>query len=138
MAARKLQRAPPVRLDPVTSLPRNQCRRHDCAFHTQLRQLAVDHKPCRAGFLTDPQLVGRAKLPDQLEDRIFAVGDRAQAAHFAIRLGYCHGNRFGVDIQTQQSYLLSDDQFPPIVALDCSSANKPSLTHDQRIEPVTP
>jgi hypothetical protein len=24
------------------------------------------------------------------------------------------------------------------VALDCSSANKPSLTHDQRIEPVTP
>jgi hypothetical protein len=48
-------------------------------------------------------LLWRTKLLDELADRIFAVGDRAQAAHLAIRFRYRHGYRFGVDIQTQKS-----------------------------------
>jgi hypothetical protein len=45
-------------------------------------------------------MLGRTKLPDQLADRFFAVGDRSQAANLAIRLCYRNGYRFGVDIQT--------------------------------------
>ena len=48
-------------------------------------------------------MFGWTKLPDQLADRLFAVGDRSQAAHLAIRLGYCYGYRFGMDIQAQKS-----------------------------------
>jgi hypothetical protein len=43
-------------------------------------------------------MLGRAKLPDEPADRIFAVGNRSQAANFAIRLGYRYSYRFGVDI----------------------------------------
>jgi hypothetical protein len=48
-------------------------------------------------------MLGRTKLPDELADRLFAVGDRSQAADLAIRFCYCHGYRFGVDIQTPKS-----------------------------------
>jgi hypothetical protein len=48
-------------------------------------------------------MLGRTKLPDQLPDRLFPVGDRSQAANLAIWLGYCYRDRFGVDIQTQKS-----------------------------------
>jgi hypothetical protein len=33
--------------------------------------------------MAGPQLVDRAKLPDQLADRLFAVGDRSPAAMYA-------------------------------------------------------
>jgi hypothetical protein len=46
-------------------------------------------------------MLGRTKLADELADRIFAVGDRSQAANLAIRFGYCNRYRFGMDIQTQ-------------------------------------
>ena len=48
-------------------------------------------------------MLGWPKLPDEPADRIFAVGDRAQAADLAICLGYCYSYRFGMDIQTQKS-----------------------------------
>jgi hypothetical protein len=48
-------------------------------------------------------MLGRTKLPDQLPDRLFPVGDRSQASYLAIRLGYCYGYRFGMDIQTPKS-----------------------------------
>jgi hypothetical protein len=48
-------------------------------------------------------MLGRPKLPDELADRIFTVGNRAQAANLAIRLGHCYGYRFGMDIQAQKS-----------------------------------
>jgi hypothetical protein len=32
-----------------------------------------------------------------------SVGERAQAAYLAVRLGHRYGNRLGVDIQTQKS-----------------------------------
>jgi hypothetical protein len=72
----------------------------DCALYSQLCQLPVEYKPCRAGFTTRPQLVGWPKLLDQLADRLFPVDDRSHAAYLAIRLG--DGYRFGVDIQTQK------------------------------------
>jgi hypothetical protein len=48
-------------------------------------------------------MFGRAELPDELADRIIPVGNRSQAANLAIRLGYCYGYRFGMDIQAQKS-----------------------------------
>jgi hypothetical protein len=44
-----------------------------------------------------------AKLTDELADRLFAVGNRTQAAHFTIWLGYRYGNRLGMDIHAQKS-----------------------------------
>jgi hypothetical protein len=43
-------------------------------------------------------LLGHTKLLDKLADRLFAVGDRAQAADLTILFGDRHGYRFGVDI----------------------------------------
>jgi hypothetical protein len=63
-------------------------------------------------------MLQRTKLADELADRIFAVGDRFQAANLAIRFAYCNSYRFGMDIQTQKSYLLFHDRFPPLAALD--------------------
>jgi hypothetical protein len=63
------------------------------------RYFSVCHRFVSVGT----QLLGRAKLPDQLADRLFTVGYRSQAAHLAIRLGYSHGYRLGMDIQTQKS-----------------------------------
>jgi hypothetical protein len=51
------------------------------------------------------------QLLDQLADRLFAVGDCSQAANLAIRLGYGNSNRFGMEIQTQKSYLFLYDRF---------------------------
>jgi hypothetical protein len=48
-------------------------------------------------------LLGRTKLLDELADRIFTVGDCAQAPHFAIGRSYRYGYRLGMDIQTQES-----------------------------------
>ncbi len=103
VTARQLQSIPPVGLDPVPGLLRNQRRRHHIALDSQLRQLPVQYEARRAGFIAGSQMLGRTKLADELADRIFAVGDRAQAANLAIRFGYCNSYRFGMDIQTQKS-----------------------------------
>jgi hypothetical protein len=103
MTACKLQRVPPVRLDPVTSLLLNQRRSYDCALYSQLCQLPAEYKPRRAGFVTGPQLICRSKPFDQLVDRLFAVGYRTQTAYLATWLGYRNRYRFGMDIQTQKS-----------------------------------
>jgi hypothetical protein len=48
-------------------------------------------------------MFNRTKLPDQLPDRLFPVGDRSKTANLAIRFGYGYGDRFGMDIQAQKS-----------------------------------
>ena len=45
----------------------------------------------------------RTEALDELTDRFFPVGNRAQTAHFATRLRNCYRYRFGMDIQTQKS-----------------------------------
>jgi len=42
--------------------------------------------------------IWRTRLVDELADRIFSVGDRAQAAYLAVHLGHRHGNYLGVEI----------------------------------------
>ena len=98
VTAGQLQRVPPVRLHAVSGLLRNQARRYHRALDTQLRQLPVQYESCRPRFIAGAQLLGRTKLLDELADRIFTVGNRPQAAHLAVWLGYCYGYRFGVDI----------------------------------------
>src|ERR1700722_11615632 len=103
MTARKLQRIPPVGLDLVPGLLRNQRRRHHIALDAQLRQLPIEYEAGRAGFIAGPQLLRRSKLADELADRIFAVGNRSQAAYLAIRFGYGYSYRFGMDIHAEKS-----------------------------------
>ncbi len=111
MAARQLLRIPPIRLHPVAGLDRNQRRRHHLALHSQLAQLPVQHVARRTSLIAGPQLLHPAQLLHQLADRLGAVGNRSQAAHLAVRLGYRYRNRLGMDIQTQKSYLLLHDRF---------------------------
>src|ERR1039457_6150775 len=56
-------------------------------------------------------MLRRTQPLNQLADRLFAVGDRSQAANLAIRLGYGNGKRLGMDIQSQKSYLFLHDRF---------------------------
>jgi hypothetical protein len=48
-------------------------------------------------------MLHRAELANESTDRLFAVGNRTQAANFAIWLGYSYGNRLGMDIHAQKS-----------------------------------
>src|SRR6266852_1725497 len=122
----------PVRLHPIARLHRNQRGRHHCALHPQLRQLPVQYVASRTGFIAGPQLLHRTKLLHQLADRLFPVGDCSQAAYLAVLLGYRDGNRLGMDIQSQKSYLLFHDRSFPLVALNCASNHaqpNPRLAH---------
>ena len=103
VTACQLQRVPPVRLHAISGLLRNQGWRHHHALHTQLRQLPIQYESCRPRFIAGAQLLRRIKLLDELANRIFPVGDRAQAAYLAARIAYRYCYRFGVDIQTQKS-----------------------------------
>src|ERR1035438_2449504 len=111
MAAPQLQSIPPICLHPVPGLGRNQSRRHDRTLDPQLRQLPIQHIPRWTRLVAGTQMLRRTKLLDQLADRLFAVGDRSQAANLAIRLGYGNSNRLGMDIQSQKSYLFLHDRF---------------------------
>ena len=62
VTARQLQRIPPVGLDAISGLLRNQRRRHHRALDSQLRQLPVKYEARRAGFIAGPQMLGRTKL----------------------------------------------------------------------------
>src|SRR5580698_11074900 len=81
MTARQLQRVPPVRLHPISRLLRYQRRCYHRAVDTQPGQLPVQYESCWPRFVAGAQLLRRTKLPDELADRIFAVGNRPQAAY---------------------------------------------------------
>jgi hypothetical protein len=68
VTARQLQRIPPVGLDLVLGLLRNQRRRYNIALDSQLRQLPVQYEARRAGFIAGAQVLRRTKLTDELAD----------------------------------------------------------------------
>ncbi len=76
------------------------------ALHPKTRQLPVKRVARRAGFVTNPQLVGLSKLADQARNRLAAVGNNPQAPHFAASLRHRYRNRVRMDIQTHKSYVL--------------------------------
>jgi hypothetical protein len=53
--------------------------------------------------------------------RLDPVRNRAKTSHLSIRCGYGYGNRFGMDIHAQKSYLLFHNRLLPLVALYCGS-----------------
>jgi hypothetical protein len=74
-------------------------------------------------------MLRRTKLADELANRIFAVSDRSQAANLAIRFGYCHSYRFGMDIQPKnRNFSLMTGSLR--LWLWTGVLNKLSLTHD--------
>lgn len=79
-------------------LLRDQARRHHRALDTRLGQLPIQDESCRTRLIASTQLLGRTKLLDELANRTFAVGNRAQTAYLTTRLGNRYGYRFGVDI----------------------------------------
>src|ERR1039458_1853702 len=111
MTARQLQGIPPIRLHPVAGLGRNQRWRYDRALDPQLRQLPIQHIARWTRLVAGTQMLRRTQPLNQLADRLFAVGDRSQAANLAIRLGYGNSKRLGMDIQSQKSYLFLHDRF---------------------------
>jgi hypothetical protein len=82
---------------------RYQRRCYHCAVDTQLGQLPVQYESCWPRFVAGAQLLRRTKLPDELADRIFAVGNRPQAAYLPIRFRYGNCDRLSMDIHAQKS-----------------------------------
>jgi hypothetical protein len=81
-------------------------------------------------------LLHRTQLPDEFTDRIFTVGDRAQAAYLTIGFHYRCSNRLGVDIQPKnRNFSLMTGS--SVCGSGLRSSNKLSLTHDPRSGPVT-
>src|SRR6516164_7679757 len=86
VAACQLYRVSPVGLYTISRLLRNQARRHHHTVDSQLRQLPIKYEACRPSFVASAQLLRWTKLLDELANRIFTVGDRAQAAYLNHRL----------------------------------------------------
>jgi hypothetical protein len=129
VTARKLQRIPPVGLDLVPGLLRNQRRRYHIALYSQLGQLPVKYEARRAGFIAGPQLLRRTKLADELANRIFAVGDRSQTTNLTIRFSYCNGDRFGMEsMPKNRNFSIMTGSLR--LWLWTKVLNKLSLTHD--------
>ena len=78
MTARQLQRIPPVGLDTISRLLRNQRWRNHIALDSQLRQLPVEYEARRAGLIAGAQMIGRTKLADELADRVLSCRLDAQ------------------------------------------------------------
>ena len=138
VTARQPLGIPPIRLYPVASLHRNQCRRNYLARDSKLRQLPVEYVAGWTSLVAGLQMLNRPQLLHQLADRLRTVGYRSQAAYLAIRLGYCNGYRLGMHIQTQKSYLCLHDRFLSACGSELCFFQNHSLIHGQRIGPVTP
>src|SRR5215467_5068333 len=76
------------------------------AVHTQRGQLPIQHISCGSGFVASSQLLDRTKLVNQLPNRLRAVGNNPEGANFTA--GFCNrdGNRFRMDIQTNEPYFI--------------------------------
>src|SRR5260370_15883912 len=131
-------RIPPVRLDPVAGLHRNQRRRDHLAIDSQFAQLPVQYVAGWTGFVAGPQMLHRPQFFHQLADRLSAVGDRSQAAQRAVRLGNRYSDRLGMDIQTQKSYLFLHDPFLSPWGSELYFLRKHSLTNSQLMVPFSP
>jgi hypothetical protein len=74
---RQLLRVPPVGLDPLTWLARNERGRRHCATMTQRCELAVDVVPATAGLVAEVELAMLGKPLRHLRNVVRLVGDDA-------------------------------------------------------------
>jgi len=116
---RQLESVAPIGLDTIAGTHRYQRGGDHDAIDLHRVELAVNGVATGSGFVADPQPVTRAKLVDQLADRLAAIGNLAQVLDLKRRvlMGNCHGDGFLVDIQSDVHHALVHDRSLPSVAL---------------------
>ena len=118
VTARQLLGVPAVGLHPLSGLGGNQGRRDHLTCHTQLRELPIQHISGWAGLVAALQPFGPTQFRDHLSHRLQTIGDDAEAADLAGRLGNRHRDRICVDIQSDKAYFTHERPFPFV----CGSA----------------
>ena len=112
---RKVDRIPPIRLDPVTRLARDQRRRDDDASVPGRAQLSMNAVAARSRLITEPQfMTATTQLRDHRRHGSRTVRDLAILTHFTplARLGERHRNRILVNIQADVGDRLFHDPSP--------------------------
>src|SRR5262249_43761501 len=116
-AARELLGIPAVGLDAVAGLDGYQGGRDDDAGDVELRELPVERITTGPGFVAHAEGVDRAELTDELPHGFRLVRDDSESVDFTARLGDGDSNRGGVNIETDESYILHTDRLLSHVAL---------------------
>jgi hypothetical protein len=99
----KVDRIPPVGLDPITGLARDQRRGDDDASVPCCAQVPLNAVAARPGLIAEPQFVPAAgQLRSQRRHRRGSIRDLAVLAHLTPLAGFGkrHRNRLLVHIQT--------------------------------------
>ena len=111
---------PPIRLDPVAAAFRHaRGIDHDTVFPLG-REIAVEAKSARAGFVHEAQSARRCpQRPDDLGHRLQVAGDHPVVPHFAGSplVGERNIDRFFVDIHPHEHATFRHDLPPLYVAL---------------------
>jgi len=112
---RKVDRIPPVGLDPLARLSRDQRWRDDGAFVSRFGELSLNPVTAWAGFITKPQLSSRSsQLHGQCPQGTRRVGDLPVLAHFSpqARCGQRHRYRIFVHVKADIGNRLRHDPSP--------------------------
>jgi hypothetical protein len=83
---------------------RNKGRGSNQAGHIELFEATGDHKPARAGFVSDLEVGPGVSFADSAEGFLEAVdiiGDGAEGANLALGAGFSDGNRDGVFVDIE-------------------------------------
>jgi hypothetical protein len=112
LAFAAVDRIPPVGLDPLARLSRDQRWRDDGAFVSRFGELSLNPVTAWAGFITKPQLSSRSsQLHGQCPQGTRRVGDLPVLAHFSpqARCGQRHRYRIFVHVKADIGNRLRHD-----------------------------
>ena len=104
---RQLLRVPPVGLDPLTWLARNERGRRHRATMAQRCELAVDVVPATAGLVAEVELTVLREPLGHLRDVVRLVGDDANEPHRAVPPVFGYADRDGL-LMDVHAYKRSD------------------------------
>ena len=111
----EIDRVPPVGLDPISRLARDQRRSNDDALVPGEGQLALNPIAARSGLIAEPKHApGTRQLRRQSLQSRRRVGDLAILAHLSslARLGQRHGDRVLVNVKADICDRLIQDPSP--------------------------
>ena len=93
----KIDRIPPVGLDPLAWLSRDQRWRDDGAFVSRFGELSLNAVTAWSGFITEPQFSSRrSQLHGQRLQGGRRVGDLPMLAHFSPQARFGQRNRYRI------------------------------------------
>jgi hypothetical protein len=137
----KVDRIPPVGLDPLAWLSRDQRWRDDGAFVSRSAELSLNAVTARPGFVTEPQISSRrSQLHGQRLQGSRRIGDLPVLAHFSpqARCGQRHRYRILVHVKPDICDRLRHDPSPMHEARYRTIRHNPRSLHTvRRVAPIS-